>query len=124
MAGVIMGCQQYICSSQLTGHRLLALQEALSTREAQSSDVAAERAALRRDLEKLLRERGTLESLRQVVASAMKSQQVGRGFLCHAKTSGASLFVAVRCTPGVCLCTGGSARRMVSCLLQAGAFAG
>lgn len=58
-----------------TQAELTAAKEALSAREAQSSGVAAERAALRRDLEKLLRERGTLESLRQVVASAMKSQQ-------------------------------------------------
>jgi len=95
-------CNRYWSQPHRRRH-LLALQEALSAREAQSSGVAAERAALRRDLEKLLRERGTLESLRQVVASAMKSQQVGRSLHCHAKPSGASLFVAVRRTLGVCL---------------------
>lgn len=58
--------------------RHLSVQEALSAHEAQSSDVAAERAALRSDLERLLRERGTLDSLKRVVAAAMKTQ-VGKG---------------------------------------------
>ena len=53
------------------------LQEALSAHEAQSSGVAAERAALRADLERLLRERGTLDSLKRVVAAAVKTQQHG-----------------------------------------------
>lgn len=55
----------------------LCVQEALAAHEAQSSDVAAERAALRADLEKLLRERGTLDSLKRVVSAALKAQQVG-----------------------------------------------
>lgn len=58
-------------------------------REAQGSKVAAERAALRRDLELLLRERGTLDSLRRLVASTAvgpvaataQQQQVGEGVL-------------------------------------------
>lgn len=54
------------------------LQEALSAHEAQSSGVTAERAALRADLERLLRERGTLDSLKRVVAAAVKTQQVGK----------------------------------------------
>jgi hypothetical protein len=51
-------------------------QDALSAHEAQSSGVAAERAALRADLERLLRERCTLDSLKRVVAAAVKTQQV------------------------------------------------
>lgn len=51
-------------------------QAALAAHEAQSSGVAAERAALRADLEKLLRERGTLDSLKRVVSAAVKAQQV------------------------------------------------
>lgn len=39
--------------------------------------MAAERAALRADLEGLLRERGTLDSLKRVVAAAVKTQQHG-----------------------------------------------
>lgn len=50
-------------------------QEQLSAHEAASGGVAAERAALRADLERLLKERGTLDSLRRVVAAAMKAQQ-------------------------------------------------
>jgi hypothetical protein len=52
----------------------MCVQEALSAHQAESSDVAAERAALRSDLDKLLRERGTLDSLKRVVAAAMKTQ--------------------------------------------------
>jgi hypothetical protein len=52
----------------------MSVQEALSAHQAESRDVAAERAALRSDLEKLLRERGTLDSLKRVVAAAMKTQ--------------------------------------------------
>jgi hypothetical protein len=57
------------------------VQEALAAQQAQSGDVAAERAALRRDLEQLLKERGTLDSLKRVVASALKTQQQVGGSL-------------------------------------------
>jgi hypothetical protein len=52
----------------------MSVQEALSAHQAGCRDVAAERAALRFDLEKLLRERGTLDSLKRVVAAAIKTQ--------------------------------------------------
>jgi hypothetical protein len=58
------------------------VQEALAAQQAQSGDVAAERAALRRDLEQLLKERGTLDSLKRVVASALKTQQQVGGRMC------------------------------------------
>jgi hypothetical protein len=64
--------------SHLPPTLLMLLQEALSVHEAQSSGVAAERAALRADLERLLRERGTLDSLKRVVVAAVKTQQVGK----------------------------------------------
>jgi hypothetical protein len=47
------------------------LKDALAARDAQTGQVSAERAALRRDLERLLRERGTLDSLRRMVSAAM-----------------------------------------------------
>jgi hypothetical protein len=50
----------------------------LAAREAQGGQVAAERLALRADLERLLRERGTLDSLRRVVAAAMESGDVAQ----------------------------------------------
>jgi hypothetical protein len=54
-------------------------QAALKLKDQQAHDAAAERAALRRDLEKILQERGTLESMRRLVAAAVTSAATAAG---------------------------------------------
>jgi hypothetical protein len=51
----------------------LFLQDALRQRDEQAREAAAERSALRRDLERILRERGTLDSMRRLVGSLVGS---------------------------------------------------
>ncbi|WIA18914.1 hypothetical protein OEZ85_003586 [Tetradesmus obliquus] len=53
--------------------QLAAAQDALRRRDEQAREAAAERAALRRDLESILRERGTLDSMRRMVGSLVGS---------------------------------------------------
>lgn len=47
------------------------MQAALHVKQEQEHQSVVERAALRRDLERILRERGTLESMRRLVATAV-----------------------------------------------------
>eukprot|EP00775_Hariotina_reticulata_P002520 gene2521-2822_t len=54
-------------------------QAELRFKDQQAHDAAAERAALRRDLEKILQERGTLESMRRLVAAAITSAATAAG---------------------------------------------
>lgn len=48
-------------------------QDELQRRDEQAREAAAERAALRRDLERILKERGSLDSMRRLVATVVAS---------------------------------------------------
>jgi hypothetical protein len=54
----------------------------MRAKEAGMAEAAEEKAALKRDLERILRERGTLDSLRRLVLTTMagaQGQQAGAG---------------------------------------------
>ncbi len=53
-------------------------QEALRQRDAAATEAAAERSALRRDLERVLRERGALDAMRRLVAGAVAQKREQR----------------------------------------------